>query len=596
MKGTVVATWMKTNRKLFGDSIVDEAMEHVGWGSKKIFSPLENVDDQEIKNIMQYLAEKQDMKVGELWKKIGHDNIVSFSQDYPAFFIHDNLYSFLKSLFDIHVVMTKRFEGAKPPIVELNPISAREAIFTYRSDRGMFDYFIGMLEGACVYFNEKIQTAELSKTGTELTLKLTFDKDIYYNRNYIFNRLFSFGFIKSLGVKAGIFNFILSFLIMLPFIGLKNGIIASGICGVSSIIGVSLMIRPINALKEEIDRLINNQYSVDGAIKTNDFFEEIYMSIKKHRNNIQTDFVGFKGVTDEMNTFVNKINVISDSMNHTSNEISGVVEQVAEGAVTQAQNTDNAVQSLHENIQDLRHIVKNENDNKSQLEDAIEKINNSYENVNNASNNITNSLEKFNEVKIKGGNLEAKANDINNIVSIVSGIAEQTNLLALNASIEAARAGEQGKGFAVVAESVRQLAEQSKEAVEEINSNLKLFVSEIKSLVDNIDDQYGVLENETTNLENVRNISFEANKSIQIVATSMIETINKLNTEADSINRVYESIESLAAIAEENSASSEEVSANVTTYTNEIKKLIDNISDFKAITENFKNDLNKYRI
>ena len=54
MKGTVVATWMKTNRKLFDDSIVDEAMEYVGWGSKRIFSPLENVDDQEIKKIIQY--------------------------------------------------------------------------------------------------------------------------------------------------------------------------------------------------------------------------------------------------------------------------------------------------------------------------------------------------------------------------------------------------------------------------------------------------------------------------------------------------------------------------------------------------------------
>lgn len=49
MKGTVVATWMRTNRKLFGDSRVDEAMNYVGWGSGKIFSPIENVDDQEIK-------------------------------------------------------------------------------------------------------------------------------------------------------------------------------------------------------------------------------------------------------------------------------------------------------------------------------------------------------------------------------------------------------------------------------------------------------------------------------------------------------------------------------------------------------------------
>ena len=89
----------------------------------------------------------------------------------------------------------------------------------------------------------------------------------------------------------------------------------------------------------------------------------------------------------------------------------------------------------------------------------------------------------------------------------------------------------------------------------------------------------------------VRNISFEANQSVKSVANSMIETIKKLNTEADAISNVYDSTESLAAIAEENSASSEEVSASVINYTNEIKKLIDNIYDFKGITETFKNDL-----
>ncbi|MBE6071585.1 MAG: chemotaxis protein [Clostridium butyricum] len=596
MKGTVVATWMKTNRKLFGNSFIDDAMNYVGWGSTKIFSPLENVDDKEIKKIIQYIAENQKMDVAELWRKIGQDNIRTFSHDYPAFFVHDNLYSFLKSMFDVHVAMTKKFAGAKPPLVLIEPISKREAIFSYKSDRGMFDYFIGMLEGACEHFNEKIEIEKTFKSDNELKLKLTFDKDIYYSKNYFFNKLFSLGFIKSFGIKSGIFTFIVSAIFMIPMIGISKGIIGSAISGIATFIGVYLMTMPINTLKEELERMIDNQYSIDGTIKTNDFFEEIYMLIKKHRNGIQSDFVGFKGITDEMNTFVNRINVISESMNNTSNEISGVVEQVAEGAVTQAQNTDTAVQSLHENIEDLKEIVKNENSNKLQLEDAIGKINNSYENVESASSNITTSLEKFNEVKVKGANLELKANDINNIVSIVSGIAEQTNLLALNASIEAARAGEQGKGFAVVAESIRKLAEQSKEAVEEINSNLKQFVSEIKSLVDNIDIQYNVLENETTNLGVVRDISFEANQSVKKVATSMIETINKLNAEANSINSVYDSIESLAAIAEENSASSEEVSANVTTYTNEIKKLIDNISDFKGITETFKNDLNKYKI
>lgn len=599
MKGTVVSTWMKTNRKLFGDSIVNDALDYIGWGSGKIFSPIENVDDGEVKKLIEYIAKNQNMEVGTLWRKIGQDNIVSFSQDYPAFFKHDNVYSFLKSMFDVHVVMTKKFAGAKPPLVVIEPISSREAIFSYNSSRGMFDYFMGMLEGTCNHFNEKVNIEQVSKSDTELKVKLTFDKNIYYSKKYLFNRLLSLGFIKNFGVKVGIFTFIISALALLPILGFDNiikSLIGSVISGVGAFVGVFLMMSPINQIKEELGRIINNQYNIDSKIVTNDFFEDIYDLLKSHKKIIQADFVGFKGVTDEMNTFVNTINTISQSMDNTSNEISGVVEQVAGGAVMQAQNTDVVAQSLNGNITALRSIVENENSNKLELEDAVKKINNSYENVDNASKNILSSLEKFNEVKVKGTNLEGRAKDITNIVSIVSGISEQTNLLALNASIEAARAGEQGRGFSVVAESIRKLAEQSKDAVLEINSNLDQFVAEIKSLVGHIDVQYDVLAKETDSLGVVRDISYEANKSVQSVANSMIETIEKLNIEADSISEVYDSVESLAAIAEENSASSEEVSASVINYTNEIKKLIENIYDFKGITETFKKDLETYKI
>lgn len=599
MKGTVVATWMRTNRNMFGDSTVNDAMDYVGWGRQKIFSPIENVNDDEVKRVMSYIAQKENMSISSLWRKIGQDNIKSFSKDYPAFFQHENTYSFLKSMFDVHVVMTKKFAGAKPPLLSIEPISSKEAMFSYNSSRGMFDYFLGMLDGACEHFNEKVGVEEVSRSESSLKLKLTFSKDIYYSKKYFFNSLLSLGVIKDFATKAGVFTFLVSAVVLIPmlgFDGIIKAIIGSVVSGIAAFAGASLMMSPLNHIKEEIERIINNQYNVDGKIVTNDFFEEIYDMLKKYKKVVQADFVGFKGVTDEMNTFVDNINKISGSMERTTNEIGGVVEQVADGAVMQAQNTDVVIEALKENIQALGNIVENENKNKLQLEDAIGKINNSYENVDSASKNILGSLEKFNEVKTKGTELENKAKDITNIVSIVSGISEQTNLLALNASIEAARAGEQGRGFAVVADSIRNLAEQSKDAVKEINSNLKLFVGEIKSLVEKIDDQYELLEKETNSLGVVRNISFEANESVQNVASSMIETIKKLNTEATAISSVYNSIESLGAIAEENSASSEEVSANVTHYTNEIKKLIENIHDFKGITESFKKDLEKYKI
>ena len=56
MKGTVVSTWIKTCRSLYGDSVVDEAMQSVGWSSSRIFSPIENVEDDDIRKVISNIA------------------------------------------------------------------------------------------------------------------------------------------------------------------------------------------------------------------------------------------------------------------------------------------------------------------------------------------------------------------------------------------------------------------------------------------------------------------------------------------------------------------------------------------------------------
>ena len=599
MKGTVVATWLNTTRKLFGDDVVKNAMSYAGWGENKIFSPIENVEDDKVNKYIKYISDNKNITTKELWRKIGQDNIISFSKDYPAFFKHENAYSFLKSMYDVHVVMTKKFIGAKPPILTITPISRREAIFTYNSSRGMFEYFLGMLEGVGNYFNEKIQVEEISKTKTSLELKLIFNQDIHYNKEYKFNTLMSLGFIKNFGVKAGLFTGITLFVILIPLMGVSNiikSIIASIIAGGLTYLGTNLMLSPLSQLKEELNRLVENRYNIDESIKTNDFFEDIYEKIKEHKKIIQSDFVSFKGLTDEMSTFIKKIDLISASMQQASESIDEVVGQVANSAVEQAGQTDEVVMSLEENINALGKIVQVENSYKNNLEEVLKKINKSNSGVEKSSRNIGVTLESFNDVKVKSEDLEKRANDITKIVSIVAGIAEQTNLLALNASIEAARAGEQGKGFSVVAESIKKLSEQSKESVKEINTNLVHFKGNIESLVEQIENQYFILEKETLNLQDVENLSFDANKSINYIASSMINTINDLNEQSKSIESLSNNIKNLSSIAEENSAYSEEGSASVTQYTQEINNLTDNISNFEKIANMFKEELEKYKI
>lgn len=599
MKGTVVGTWVNTCKMLYGEDITKSALEDCKLGRNKIFSPMEDVQDDVVYRLIETISSKTSKDKKQIWESIGEDNINAFFKGFPAFFEHENLFSFLKSMFDVHIVMTKKFPGAKPPLITIKPISKREAIFEYTSKRGMFDYLQGLLKGSAKFFKEDIKCDILEKRDDYVKIKITFDKDIYYKKTFKFNKLLSFGFIKSFGAKVGVFTFIISIITFIPIIGLNNyvkAIIAALISSIAAFAAAQIMIGPKRIISETIENLKNNNFTVDGNIITGDFWEELYNDLESYSKSMTANFVGFKGLTDEMNSFVGNVSSISDSMKETSGQISTVVEQVSESFVSQAENTQDSVSVLNGNIESLNQVVENENANKKQLEETIDKINNSYKSVDTASKNILGSLTKFQEVKSKGLELSNKAKDINNIVLIVAEISDQTNLLALNASIEAARAGEMGKGFSVVAEEVRTLAEETKDAVEKINSNLELFVADIGDLVNKIEIQYDVLEKETSNLENVRSLSSDANASAKAVADSMIETVEKLNHEADSISKIYENIEAIAAISEENSASSEEVSANVTSYMNQIAKLTEGIDEFKKIAENFKGDLKKYKI
>lgn len=80
--------------------------------------------------------------------------------------------------------------------------------------------------------------------------------------------------------------------------------------------------------------------------------------------------------------------------------------------------------------------------------------------------------------------LSSAAEEVGNVITLIQDIAEQTNLLALNATIEAARAGEMGKGFAVVASEVKNLANQTAKATDEIKSRIDEIQNETVSTAD----------------------------------------------------------------------------------------------------------------
>lgn len=599
MKGTVLTTWLKTCTRLYGSECIAKALTSAGLPKDRTFTPLEDVDDQIINKIIGDISRQTNVGLKELWHIIGNDNIVTFSESYPAFFKHENLYSFLKSMYDVHVIVVKRIPGAKPPILDLQPISATEAVFTYQSQRGMFDYFEGLIEGASKHFNEKLQIEELERSAGELKLKLTFENEIYVRRTFHLNKLLSFGFIKDVGIKVSLMTTIV-FALLFFGIHLVSGnaaVYASPLLVLgAAFLSNYLLHRPMNIIVEDLYKIKDHNYVDYLHVETGDSYETFYGLIKDMKVAVIKDFVGFKGVTDEINTFSGDITVIADKMNDTSEEIGGVVEQVATAAVLQTQEIEVAVSMLNDSVNSIVAVSHSEHENKNELEAAVETIEATYKNTKITAGKLNDILTSFGKVKGNSIELQNRAKGITDIVSLVSAIAGQTNLLALNASIEAARAGEAGKGFAVVAEEVRKLAEQSQSAVDSITGNLGDFIAGVDSIVLDIGSQFDILKEENSKLSGAISSSSSANDRIKLVTAKMVDTSTKLEKETESITEVYGKVESLVAIAEENTAASEEVSASVVNYTEAIKKLTGSIREFKELTTQFNDDLDKYKI
>ena len=597
MKGTVVSSWMESCRQLFGDQVVNDALTNYQLSQDHIFSPLEDISDSTATGLVDYIGNSIGKSHQEIWQIMGEENIKTFSRNYPGFFRHESAYQFLKSMNDVHAIVMRRFKGAVPPGLDMTPISSHEAMFIYRSKRGMGDYLAGMIIGVSNYFKENIEVAVVHKSADEIHLKLSFENEIQYTRKYPLNQILSFGIFKRSAHKIAIINTVLigiaGFVLFADPI--KSAILA-GLTLVISLLSSSIINSPGKKIVSELQKLSDRELSETLHIRSNDEYESIMKHVNRIKTVVQKDFIGFNAIVDEMYTFNNSLSAIAATMQETSNDITDVLDEVAIAATTQANDTEQVVTVLNESIQNVTRISDDSQQNKSDIEDAVISVESSFHNVQNTASQINNVLGKFREIKDNSNELQHNAANITEIVSIVSGIAKQINLLALNASIEAARAGEAGKGFAVVAEEVRKLSEETDSAVEDINSSLTNFVSSVGEVVVGIDTQYSILETENASLTEAVNTSNHSNDNLKGVSSLMIRTSQDLKQEADHISSLFDNIQSLASIAQENSAATEEASSNVAIYVDQINELSNQISVFDSMIKNFQEDLKKYKL
>jgi methyl-accepting chemotaxis protein len=175
--------------------------------------------------------------------------------------------------------------------------------------------------------------------------------------------------------------------------------------------------------------------------------------------------------------------------------------------------------------------------------------------------------------------LRAASDDIASVMGLISNIAEQTNLLALNATIEAARAGEAGKGFAVVATEVKELAQQTGGATEEVGKKVAAIRAEMKSAVDSIAEIRTIIEsiNETQT-------SIAGAVEQQTVATSGIsQHIADVSGSSEEVARNIAAVATVADATTDGANRAEQAATTVAAMAEQLRAIVDRFTVEEAV-------------
>ncbi len=250
-------------------------------------------------------------------------------------------------------------------------------------------------------------------------------------------------------------------------------------------------------------------------------------------------------------------------------EASQTLSAMAEQSTAQAESVSGSAQEASSNVVTVASAAE-------ELSASIAEITRQVREAVDISHQAVDEANKTNETV---GSLSSASEQIGEVIRVITDIAEQTNLLALNASIEAARAGDAGRGFAVVAGEVKELANQTARATEQISEQISHIqgkstdaASAIGNISEIIERMNGINQAIAAATEEQNEATREISRSVQYASDATHRASEEIGGISESAEETGRAAAGVLSVAEQLSEKGGELSKRVTDFLGELRR------------------------
>ena len=315
---------------------------------------------------------------------------------------------------------------------------------------------------------------------------------------------------------------------------------------------ISYMIQVAKGMASDLDMIITDAGELLGQMA-----EGNYAIGTKIEDKYVGQFVALKDAMRKMNR---QMNGTLHQVEEAAKQVSAGAENLAESAQSLAEGATDQAGSVEELTATITNIADAVNRTAGELQKTTRKAENYAQQADAGHAQMKSLMEEMDRIN-------DTSKKIQNIIAEIEDIASQTNLLSLNAAIEAARAGEAGRGFAVVADQIGKLAADSaKSAV-----NTRELID--KTLVE--------IEKGNTITRTTADAFNQIIADMESFAELAENTMEKANSQAESLEQIGQGIEQLSGVVQGNAASSEENTAISINLAEGAAKMHDRVNIFK---------------